>query len=160
MVAKKSSITISVSLGQVVVVPDFSKLTRDEASKVTLTNASIRFIEMYQPSTGATYGSYIWQDVKAGTKINQSSTTQLVISVYFSKGQPYLSSLVGASESIIPSTIYEFNLFSANFTYEILPSLTNAKPKGTIDEMTPYNQFVNPGTKITFRVSDGSNYTP
>ena len=160
MIAKKSKITVTVSLGQIVTVPDFSKMSKEEAENTSLSNAVVKYVEMYQPKTGATYGSYIWQDVKAGTNIDQSSATKLVITVYYSLGQPYLSSMVGHSEAEIPTFIYDQNLKSANFTFEVQASTINEAPKGTIEEMTPFNQFVDPGTKIIFKISDGSNYTP
>lgn len=158
MVSKKSTITVSVSLGQVVTVPDFSKISKEEAQAVTLNNATIKYVEMYQPKTGATFGSYIWQDVKAGTNVNQSSATKLVITVYYSLGQPYLSLLTG-NESVIPSTIYNFNLDSAKFTYEIR-YVNSESEKGSIVSMSPKNQFVDPGQHIIFEVSNGIDPTP
>lgn len=159
MVSKKSKITVSVSLGQVVTVPDFSKISKEVAENTVLNNATLRYIEMYQPKTGARFGDYIWQDVKAGTKIDQSSATKLVISVYYSLGQPYLKSLVDTSEAGIPNIIYEFNQSSANFTYEI-KYVDSAKDKGSIVSMSPSNQFVDPGQHIVFEVSNGSLVTP
>ena len=38
-------------------------------------------------------------------------------------------------------------------------SFTEAEAR-IIEEMTPFNQSVDPGTKIIFKISDGSNYTP
>jgi len=154
MISKKSTITVSVSLGQVVVVPDFSKMTSEEAKAVNLNNAIVKYIDMYQPKNGATFGSYIWQDVKAGTNVNQSSTTKLVVTVYFSKGQPYLNSMVDSSESMIPATMYDLNLDSANFTYTI-NYVNSLSEKGKIVSMTPSNQFVDPGQHIVFEVSNG-----
>lgn len=158
MVSKKSTITVSVSLGQVVTVPDFSKMSKEEAKIVTLNNAIIKYVEMYQPATGAKFGDYIWQDVKAGTDVNQSSATKLVITVYYSLGRPYLSMLTG-NESSIPSTIYNFNLDSAKFTYEI-KYVDSEEVKGSIVSMTPKNQFVDPGQHIVFEVSNGIDPTP
>ena len=158
MVSKKSTITVSVSLGQVVTVPDFSKMSKEEAQAVTLNNATIKYVEMYQPKTGATFGSYIWQDVKAGTNVNQSSATKLIVTVYYSLGQPYLALLTG-NESVIPSTIYNFNLDSAKFTYEIR-YVNSESEKGSIVSMSPTNQFVDPGQHIIFEVSNGIDPTP
>ncbi len=155
MVSKKSSITISVSLGQVVVVPDFSKISKEEAASVTLNNAIVKYVEMYQPATGAKYGNYIWQDVKAGTNVNQSSTTKLVITVYYSLGRPYLNSLSGQKESVIPDIIYNFNKDTANFTYTI-NYINSSEEKGNIVSMSPTNQYVDPGQHIVFEVSNGT----
>ncbi len=159
MVSKKSTITVSISLGQVVKVPDFSKMSKEEAEPFLLSlekyNATGRFIEMYQPKGGATYGNNIWQDVKAGTNISQSSTTKLVVTVYYSLGQPYLSSLVGSAESVIPSTIYTFNQDAANFTYTI-NYVNSASAKGEIVSMSPSSQYVDPGQHIVFEVSTGT----
>lgn len=153
MIAKNSTITVTVSLGQIVRVPDFSKMSKEDAQKVNLNNAILRYIEMYQPKTGATYGSYIWQDVKAGTNINQSSTTMLTVTVYYSLGAPYLANLTG-SESVIPSIIYELNQDAANFTYTI-NYVNSTADKGSIVSMSPNNQFVDPGQHVVFEVSNG-----
>jgi beta-lactam-binding protein with PASTA domain len=114
---------------------------------------TLRFVEMYQPKVGATYGSLIWQDVKAGTRISPMNTKEVVVTVYYSLGQPYLTKL--GSEREIPEFIYNENLKSANFTYEV-QYVNDASDKGTIIEMSPSNQFVDPGQHIIFKVSKGS----
>ena len=129
-------------------------MSKEEAENTSLSNAVVKYVEMYQPKTGATYGSYIWQDVKAGTNIDQSSATKLVITVYYSLGQPYLSSMVGSAEDQIPVAIYNFNLDTAKFTYEI-KYVNSDETKGKIVTMTPSNQFVDPGQHIVFEVSNG-----
>lgn len=153
MVAKKSKMTITISQGEEVIVPDFSKIKKDDAASMSSSGYTLRFVEMYQPKGGATFGSLIWQDVKAGTKISPTSTKTVVVTVYYSLGQPYLTKL--GSEREIPEFIYNENLKSANFTYEV-QYVSNVADKGTIIEMLPSNQFVDPGQHIIFKVSTGS----
>ena len=63
--------------------------------------------------------------------------------------------MVNALENVIPQTIYDYNQDSANFTYEI-QYVSDVAVKGTIIDMTPFNQFVDPGQHIIFKVSTGS----
>lgn len=153
MVAKKSKLTVTISQGEAVIVPDFSKIKKEDAASMSVSGYTLRYVEMYQPNGGATYGSLIWQDVTAGTRISPMNTREVVVTVYYSLGQPYLTKL--GSEREIPEFIYNENLKSANFTYEI-QSVSNAAEKGTIVEMSPSNQFVDPGQHIIFKVSTGS----
>ena len=155
MVSKKSKLIVTVSAGQQVIVPDFSKINREQAGAMDPFGYELRFVEMYQPKGGATFGSLIWQDIPAGTRVNKNSTKELVVTVYYSKGQPFISSLVSSLESVIPQIIYDFNQDSANFTYEI-QYVSDSAVKGTIIDMTPFNQFVDPGQHIIFKVSTGS----
>ena len=108
---------------------------------------------MYQPRGGATFGNLIWQDVAAGTRISPVSTKEVVVTVYYSLGQAFLTKL--DSEREIPEFIYNENLKSANFTYEV-QYVNDVADKGTIIEMSPSNQFVDPGQHIVFKVSKGS----
>ncbi|HCT63307.1 MAG TPA: hypothetical protein DIC19_04315 [Erysipelotrichaceae bacterium] len=153
MVAKKSKLTVTISQGEAVIVPDFSKIKKEDAASMSVSGYTLRYVEMYQPKGGATYGSLIWQDVTPGTRISPMNTKEVVVTVYYSLGQPYLTKL--GSEREIPEFIYNENLKSANFTYEIQP-VSNAAEKGTIVEMSPSNQFVDPGQHIIFKVSTGS----
>jgi serine/threonine-protein kinase len=153
MVAKKSKMTVTISQGENVIVPDFSEIKKDDVAALNPSGYTLRFVEMYQPNGGATYGSLIWQDVKAGTRISPMNTKEVVVTVYYSLGQPYLTKL--GSEREIPEFIYNENLKSANFTYEI-QYVSDAAEKGTVIEMTPFNQFVDPGQHIIFKVSSGS----
>ena len=162
MISKKSKMTITISAGQDVVIPDFSKIIKADADLMNPVGYTLRFVEMYQPEGGATYGSLIWQDVKAGTRISPANTKEVVVTVYYSLGRPYINSsdYVGQPQSKIPPSIYNENLKSANFTYVIVDDNTSTETKGTITGISPANEFVNPGAVITFYVSTGSVTTP
>ena len=153
MVAKKSKMTVTISQGENVIVPDFSKIIKADAQAMSPSGYTLRYVEMYQPKGGATYGSLIWQDVTPGTRISPLNTKEVVVTVYYSLGQPYLGMI--SSEKDIPAFIYDENLKSANFTYEI-QYVNDAATKGTVIEMSPANQFVDPGQHIIFKVSKGS----
>ena len=162
MISKKSKMTITISVGQDVVVPDFSKIIKSDADLMNPTGYTLRFIEMYQPEGGATFGSLIWQDVKAGTRISPSSTKEVVVTVYYSLGRPYINSAdyIDKPQSEIPPSIYAENLKSANFTYIIVDDNNSTETKGTITGVSPSNEFVNPGIVVTFYVSTGALATP
>lgn len=154
MVAKNDTVLINVSKGILVTVPDFKLLNMTDAlekasSLDALTNVDVHFIKMYNDTNA--YGTYIWQDVNAGTKIDQTSTKAFVLNVYFSLGKPFIVSQVGVSEPSFVEYIYGLNLDSAQLTttvtYKNCTSVAGAV-KGNVCAMTKYNEYVPVGTNI------------
>lgn len=163
MVAKNDTIVVTVSKGVLVSVPDFKPLNlKDASAKVAelnaLTHVDVTLVEMYNDTNG--YGTYIWQDVKAGTKIDQTSTKTFEMRVYYSLGKPYIEDMRGQLENSIEKTIYEYNLNSANLQYTIsyVSSCTlngtamTAVDKGKICSMSSFNEYVAVGTTLNFTV--------
>ena len=160
MVAKNDTITIVISKGLSVNVPDFSKMNMTDAASEVATldameNVTVDLIEMYNNTNG--YGTYIWQDKDAGIKIDSSATKPFEMRVYYSLGKPYIDSKVGSSESTLTQYFYDFNLNSAELTYTVTykncTSVTSAV-KGNICYQSKYNEYVTTGTNIDFIVHD------
>lgn len=154
MVAKNDTIVVNVSKGVLVSVPDFALLNMTDAqtqasSLDALSNVEVRFIKMYNDTNA--YGSYIWQDVKAGTKIDQTSTKAFVLNVYYSLGKPFIASQVGVSEPTLVEYFYNLNLEGSNLTYTVTykncTSISNPV-KGNVCAMTKFNEYVSVGTNI------------
>jgi len=151
LVAKKDKVTIVVSLGERVLVPDFRTLSMEAAEALRLPNTELRVVRMYN-NTNA-FGSYIWQDRTAGNLIDQVGQP-LNLTVYYSLGRPFIDRKIGWIESLLPEYFYELNQSGAELTYTISyvtscssePSLT----RGRICTMSVYDQFVNTGTNIHF----------
>ncbi len=165
MVSKNDSITISVSKGLSVNVPDFKdKNMTDAASMIAelnlLENVSVDLIEMYN-NTNA-YGSYIWQDKDAGVRIDASITKPFEMRVYYSLGKPFIETKVGSLESVLTSYFYNLNLNSAELTYSVAykncTSVTDPV-KGQICYQSKYNEYVNTGTHIDLIVHDPNSST-
>lgn len=162
MVAKNDSITISVSKGVSVVVPDFKLLNMNDAlSEVSmldaLENVSVDLIKMYNNTN--VYGSYIWQDQNAGIKIDASLAKPFEMRVYYSLGQPFIDSQVGSLESVLTSYFYNLNLNSAELSYSVAykDCTSISDPiKGQICYQSRYNEYVNTGSAVEFIVHDPS----
>lgn len=163
MVAKNDTIVVTVSKGVLVSVPDFKPMNlKDATAKVAelnaLTHVDVTLVEMYNDTNG--YGTYIWQDVNAGTKIDQTSTKTFEMRVYYSLGKPYIEDMRGDLENSIEKTLYEYNLNSASLqsTISYVSSCTlngtamTAVDKGKICSMSSYNEYVAVGTTINFTV--------
>jgi len=161
MIAKKDKITVSISLGLAITVPDFSKITMESAQSEAngVNNADITIVRMYNDDSA--YGNFIWQDVAAGTKVNQTNPTPLPIRVYYSLGKPFIDSMIGSSESGLPMYFYNLNQNSAKLTYTVnyVNSCTladgtvyDASYKGKICSMSAFNQYVTVGSNITITV--------
>ncbi len=163
MVAKNDTITISVSKGLSVSVPDFIDKNMTTATSMIaelnlLDNVSVDLIEMYN-NTNA-YGTYIWQDHEAGEKIDASITKPFEMRVYYSLGKPFINSQVGSLESVLTSYFYNLNLNSAELSYSVTykncTSVTDPV-KGQICYQSKYNEYVNTGTHIDLIVHDPSS---
>ena len=116
---------------------------------------NVDLIQMYN-NTNA-YGSYIWQDKDAGTRIDASVTKPFEMRVYYSLGKPFINTQVGSLESVLTSYFYNLNLNSADLTYSVsyknCTSITDPT-KGEICYQSKFNEYVNTSTHIDFIVHD------
>lgn len=162
MVAKNDTITLSVSKGLSISVPDFSNLNMSDAAKeISDLNAiayvDVQLIQMYN-NTNA-YGSYIWQDVNANVKIDATATKPFEMRVYYSLGKVFIESQVGSLESSLTPYFYNLNLNSAQLTYTVTyKNCTSVSDpvKGVVCYMSEYSEYVDTGTHIDIIVHDPS----
>ncbi len=161
LIAKNDQVTVVISLGQSVRVPDFRQIAMDDA-QITLSNARVRVIKMYNDTNA--YGDYIWQDVAAGTNIDQARVDPVTITVYYSLGKPFIEDLVGSLESVLPKYFYDFNQQGAALSYRVTYvdscSNTAVTRKGAICSMSVYNQFVSVNTEVAITVLKENVSTP
>ena len=152
LIAKNDTLTITVSKGVSVLVPDFKTMNMTDAqTEITalnlLENVDVSLIKMYNDTN--IYGSYIWQDVNAGTKIESSLEKKFEMRVYYSLGKPFIESQVGSLESSLTNYFYTLNLNSANLTYSVTYSnCGSGYDRGEICSMSKFNEYVSVGTHI------------
>lgn len=152
LIAKNDTLTITVSKGVSVLVPDFKTMNMTDAeTEITalnlLENVDVSLIKMYNDTN--IYGSYIWQDVNAGTKIESSLDKKFEMRVYYSLGKPFIESQVGSLESSLTSYFYTLNLNSANLTYSVTYKYCGSGyDRGEICSMSKFNEYVSVGTHI------------
>ncbi|WP_429950142.1 PASTA domain-containing protein [Enterococcus sp. AZ101] len=160
-VAKKDSMTVTVSLGKGYVVPNFAEYTQEEAA-TAVEGLTVQAKSVF--TNNVPYGQLISQSVEAGTQL--TSKDELKLKVYYSAGQPYLKDLRGSTlEGDLQKQFYDdFQSKGANIQYTI-KYVDSAEPKGTVVGMSAYNLYVPLDYTVTLDISLGnlegaSNYTP
>lgn len=160
-VAKKDSMTVTVSLGKGYVVPNFAEYTQEEAA-TAVEGLTVQAKSVF--TNNVPYGQLISQSVEAGTQL--TSKDELKLKVYYSAGQPYLKDLRGSTlEGDLQKQFYEdFQSKGANIHYTV-KYVDSAEPKGTVVGMSAYNLYVPLDYTVTLDISLGnlegaSNYTP
>ena len=150
-VAQRDEITITVSLGISVIVPNFANISFEEASYPGL---EVEVQRRY--NTRLAFGRLISQSVPAGTELIGEGHT---ITVVYSLGRPYIDNLIGESESMLAEYFYSFSAGGANITYQIT-YVSSYEPRGTIVGMSRYAQFLGLSERINIRVSRGDMNPP
>ncbi|MBO0438762.1 PASTA domain-containing protein [Candidatus Enterococcus ikei] len=160
-VAKKDSITVTVSLGKGYTVPNFAEYKQEEAA-TAVEGLTVQAKSVF--TNNVAYGQLISQSVEAGTQL--TSKDELKVNVYYSAGQPYLKDLRGSTlEGDLQKQFYEeFQSKGANIKYTVR-YVDSAEPKGTVVGMSAYNLYVPLDYTVSLDISLGnlagaSNYTP
>lgn len=151
-IAKKDKMTVDVSAGKAIVVPNFGDYSAESANTAA-EGLEVSIQQVFSDTSG--FGQLISQSVPAGTKLTGKDSKS--IKVVYSVGQPYIKSYYGQLEGDIPKFLYEdFNSKGANITYEIY-YVNSDQEKGTIVQMSTYNQYIPSNAYITFGISNGSD---
>lgn len=160
-IAKKDSLTVTVSLGKGVVVPNFAEYTQ-EAAGTAVDGLEIQAKAIF--TENVPYGQLVSQSVAAGTELTKKD--DLKVKVFYSAGQPYLKDLRGSTlEGDLPKQFYdEFQSKGANIKYTVR-YVDSAEPKGTVVGMSAYNLYVPLNYTVALDISLGnlegaSSYTP
>ena len=160
-VAKKDSLTVTVSLGKGYTVPNFADYTQEEAG-TAVDGLTVQAKSVF--TNNVPYGQLISQSVEAGTQL--TSKDDLKVKVYYSAGQPYLKDLRGNTvEGDLQKKFYEeFQSKGANIQYTV-KYVDSAEPKGTVVGMSAYNLYVPLEYTVNLEISlgnlaGGSNYSP
>jgi len=154
-IAKKDEITVVVSIGQSVTVPNFSNYNATEATESFADELNVIVQHRYNGSVP--FGRVISQSESAGTELIKGETTPKVTVVY-SLGRPYLENLIGTSEKELNSIFHDFTSQGANITYTV-NYVDSSEAKGNIVSMSKYAQFMSMTDHVNISVSRG-NLTP
>ncbi len=156
-IAKNDPFSITVSLGEAVVVPDFHEYNMDNASEaVGVTTIIHTRYDEYIP-----YGNLISQSILPGTKL--SDKDDKTIMVVYSLGLPYLKDLRGTTnEGELQKLFFdEFQSKGANITYTV-NYVQSSSPKGTVIYQSTYESLVplNFNVRLTISLGDGTSDDP
>lgn len=146
---ENTQITFTISIGEGVTVPNYYNVSSEDATELN-SKIKIKIKNVYNMDVG--YGILISQSVRAGEviKIDENEVT-----LVYSLGVPYFTSLIGISESEIAKIFYEYNQKGVNFTYSI-KYVDSEEEKGKIVWSSKSNEFVSMKEHIEISVSNGS----
>lgn len=147
-VAKNDEMTIAVSLGKAVTVPNFNGLTMEEAG--VYPGLEVQIQTRYHSDIA--YGKIISQSEPAGKEMIGEFA---LVTVVYSVGKPYIDNLIGSSEKDIPEYFYNFTSQGANITYTVT-YVDSSEAKGSIVSMSKYGQYISIKEHIDISVSKGN----
>jgi beta-lactam-binding protein with PASTA domain len=149
-ILKTETITVVISKGKPITVPDFSTMTQEDANSWAKPN-NVTLIIKSLYSSDQSQGSLISQDIAAGTHIQTGDEIKMT----YSLGQIEVASYVGRTKLDIVNWQNEVNAKGGNITLTFSKAYGD---KGTADKIIRQsikNDFVNPGSKITVVISLG-----
>lgn len=152
-IAKKESMSITVSTGKAIVVPDFSQFTVEEAeSKANGLQVQVKQVFSDQ----VPYGQFISQSVEIGKKYTEKEEKP-VIQVVYSSGKPYIKDLRDNTlEGDLQKIFYEeYQSKGANITYQVY-YVDSSVTKGTVVKMSQYNEFIPINSVVQIGISKGN----
>ncbi|MBO0441591.1 PASTA domain-containing protein [Candidatus Enterococcus ikei] len=152
-VAKKESLTVVVSTGKALVVPDFSQFTAEEAeSKADGLQVQVKQVF----NDVVPYGHFISQSAEIGKKYTEKDEKP-VIQVIYSSGKPYIKDLRDNTlEGDLQKIFYdEYQSKGANITYQVY-YVDSTVTKGTVVKMSKYNEFAPIDYVVQIGISKGN----
>ncbi|MCL1904056.1 MAG: PASTA domain-containing protein [Oscillospiraceae bacterium] len=147
-IAQEDEITLIVSLGKGITVPDFNTISKNEAAM----NSDLNVEVILKYSGSVPYGDVISQSVPAGTKLFGEDKK---VTVTYSEGRPYIEDLVGRSENLLPAYFYELKFKGSNITYTTA-YVDSSLPKGTVVSASHNSQYVDMDTVVHIQISLGN----
>ncbi|MCL2871025.1 MAG: PASTA domain-containing protein [Coriobacteriia bacterium] len=151
-IARGDELTLTVSQGPAITVPNFSTISFEDATEVIELN--VRVQRRY--SASASFGRLMSQSIPAGTELVGEGH---VITVVYSLGRPYMDNLIGQSESVLAEQFYSFTSQGANITYQVF-YVDGHEPRGTIVDMSRHGQFLSMSDHVRIDVSRGNRIPP
>ncbi|MGM0217021.1 PASTA domain-containing protein [Enterococcus sp. AZ126] len=152
-VAKKESMSIIVSTGKALTVPDFSQFKSEEA-EAKANGLQVQVQQVF--SEEVPYGQFISQSVEIGKKYTEKEPKPL-IQVVYSIGKPYIKDLRDNTlEGDLQKIFYdEYQSKGANITYRVT-YVDSTVTKGTVVKMSQYNEFIPINSVVQIGISKGN----
>ena len=145
-----SMIEFTVSKGEMVIVPDFSRIAEDDINSY-MDDLNIDLKEAYISSVSK--GNFISQSVAAGSEVTKGSD----ITVKYSLGNSiYLSNYTDRDIIDLEDWVYEANQAGANIVLKITEESNSGYEKGKIISQDIYNEKISLDQTITVSISSSS----
>lgn len=151
-IAKKTELTVRVSLGKATIIPSFAELSKEQAQTVEGLNVIVK----EQFSNDVPYGGLLSQSVEPDTKITSKDSNQ--VTVVYSAGKPYLKNLCGngTTEGDLQKIFYdEYISKGANIQYKTY-YVDSAEAKGTVVEMSTMGEYIPMNYTVSIGISNGN----
>lgn len=149
-VVKNETITVILSTGPEIIVPDFTGLTQDEAASWAKAN-NISLIVTEAHSSSDAKGDLIRQSLLSGTSLKTGDEIRLV----YSAGLIEVSSFIGKTRLDILSWQTEVNARGGDISLSFSEAYGEKGSAGKIISQSVQNDTVKPGSKISVVVSLG-----
>lgn len=147
---KTEAISVVISIGAPVVVPNFAAMSQDEANSwAKLNNVTLIVQEKYSSSNDK--GKNYSQSIASGTTMKAGDELKLV----YSLGRVDLASYIGKTKLDILNWQNEVYLKGANISITFTETYGEKGTGGKIVSQSIKNDYVSPGTKISVAVSLG-----
>ena len=151
-VARGDEVTITISRGKAVIVPNFSTISFEDAAE----QRGLEVTVQRRYSAALPFGRLMSQSVPAGTELVGEGHE---ITVVYSLGQPFIEDLRGQSVQELAEYFYGFTSRGANITYSI-SYVDSYQPRGEIVRMSRFSQFLPLNAHIEVSVSRGNLRPP
>ncbi|MBE9388875.1 PASTA domain-containing protein [Vagococcus salmoninarum] len=149
-VAKRDSMSVEISIGKAVTIPNFAEKNPETASTVDGLVVTVKTVF----NSEIPYGQLISQSEEAGTKVKIKEPKP--ITVVYSAGKPYLRSYFGQLEGDLDKLFFDdYRSKGANISYTTY-YVDSAETRGTVVDMGAYNQFVAMDYVVSIAISNGS----
>jgi serine/threonine-protein kinase len=151
LVSRREDVSILVSLGAALTIPDFSRYTPTSAAFAA---EQISVVVQSRYHDNLPYGKLISQSMPAGSRVLVSDSPQVF--VVYSLGLPYLKDCRGLTEGDLPSLFFDTYLDrGADISYVVV-YVESLEPKGTIVGMSDFGIFMPLTFCVTVEISTGS----
>jgi len=154
-IAKHDEMTVVVSLGKSITVPNFSHYTSEDASTIA---PELNTLVQQRYSSTVAFGRLISQSEPAGKELIVDENMPVITLVY-SLGQPFMESLIGDSVQVVAERFHNFTSRGANITYTI-NYVDSSAPKGEIVDMSKHSDFLAMTDHVNISVSKGNLNPP
>jgi serine/threonine-protein kinase len=147
-ISQGEEMTLLVSLGKAIVIPDFKKISMNEAAAIT----EFVVVMKTQYHASVPFGGLISQSLPLGQKFYDEMPR---IVVTYSEGKPYIDDLKGKTEKDLQAYFYEFSSKGAEISYKV-SYVDSPEPKGQVVNSEPHSQFVGMKQTVVVHVSKGN----
>ena len=148
-ISRADSITVVISRGSGIRVPDFSTISKNDAANAA---PGLQITVRRQYSATVAFGRLISQSVGRGAVLFGPDAS---VTVVYSLGRPYVDNLIGKSERDLAPYFYEFSARGANITFSVAHVDSSAE-RGTVVWASRSADFVAMTDHVYIHISRGN----